>query len=392
MIDRPADTMEFRSARHDSKVGGRKNGRPLLYLVRFIFASIVFVVNFHSIYRFLSTEDQFSSIDSKKINLAFRQLAFHSPPEIPPFRESIAILIAGQCHRLTYKDQSGPLFATFSGQAYPYKIDVYMALQCGEKFQPFTGQADTPKYMETLNVTDIEQWYLSKGANSVTINVLYDQTLDAIYQDVSTQASSIYRGDAYPYKLEYLLGGARWPTEVRKYYLRHLVFSMAQKAQRYSAYLMLREDNFFFEPIDMDATYFKKNKSNDENPYFIVDKHCEFGSYSDKIYISNHPGAASLFSSTKGEFMLFMKRLLLFAYYRGQTDQEIMQAERFEHDTIQFAVVDKMDLKRFDTRYVHGQRCVPNLYFFCQPASHKTAAYQHGLQICEKVSPVNITA
>lgn len=87
--------------------------------------------------------------------------------------------------------------------------------------------------------------------------------------------------------------------------------------------------------------------------------------------------------------MLFMKRLLLFAFYRKQSDKfEILQAERFEHDTILFADVERMDLKRFDTRYISGQRCVPSMYFLCQPEPRQIEARQSGLQDCGKVIPV----
>jgi hypothetical protein len=214
------------------------------------------------------------------------------------------------------------------------------------------------------------------------VQILYDDALDASYENITQAAMDVY-GDYYEFKLSYMIGTPRWGVEVRKFYLRHLAFSAAIVKGRYSAYVYWRDDNYFYAPIDLDNLYFGKHKS-EEDPYVIVDKHCENEVYADKMYIANHQGAALLFSSTLPEFKAWMKRYLLFAFFQKQRQEETLNPQKFIHDVILNADVDRADLSRVDVRYVNGKRCVPGAYFECMPfGTKKYLTAQHDLKACE---------
>ena len=79
---------------------------------------------------------------------------------------------------------------------------------------------------------------------------------------------------------------------------------------------MCEKTIYFLEPLDLDRVYFGQNMTTAHlEPYVAVDQPCEFGSYSDKIYVANQAGANVLFGSTEAEFLTSMKRYVLFTYY-----------------------------------------------------------------------------
>lgn len=248
--------------------------------------------------------------------------------------------------------------------------------------------------METFNITDIEQWYRSKGANTVTVKLLDDETLDEMFDEITNQTSTLHASKG-GYDLATMLSWHwRWGMEARKFYSRHFAFSLAQQAAReYTGYVFWREDNYFFEPLDLDEVLFSKNKSEDV-PFIVVDAPCEFGSYSDKMYVANHDGAALLFSSTYAEFVERMKRFVLFGYYRMAVDNQYghMQPEAFVHDSLSTADVERHDMNRVDVRYKDGLRCIPKLYFGCMPQEIWDLASQHNILVCEDINKAKMAA
>jgi hypothetical protein len=360
--------------------------RNVIYLMGAILASLLFVVTYHSYVEPNESDAWMASLRRDNGD----GITDDAIEALPSFRDSVAVLITGQCHRFVYRDQLGrnsddanlDIF-TINPALPRYGIDVYIVLQCGHKQEALFGTVDTPPYMESVNVTDIEEWYLAKGADTVSVQLLYDDTLDASYEDITQAAMNVY-GNYYEFKLSYMIGTPRWGMEVRKFYLRHLAFAAAMAHQRrYSAYVYWRDDNYFYAPLDLDNLYFGKNKS-EEDPYVIVDKYCENEAYSDKMYIANHQGAALLFSSTLPEFKAWMKRYLLFAFFQKQRQEETLNPQKFIHDVILNADVDRADLSRVDVRYVNGKRCVPGAYFECIPfGTKKYLTAQHDLKACE---------
>jgi hypothetical protein len=293
----------------------------------------------------------------------------------------VALLIAGQCPRFVYREQSGPLFdstRTMHNDT-EYLVDVYIALQCGEAVRAYIGTVDSPPYMKTLDIADIQEWYLNRGAASVTVRIVSSATMNEAFEDIALQATGTVR------HLEGFNASdvPCWDAEVRKFYLRHLVFAMSLRKRRVSdAYVFVREDNFFLTRLNLDDVFFSKQKS-PEVPYVIVDKHCEFGAYSDKMYVSNHLGAALLFSSTKAEFMSWMKRFLMVGLFLRRRDfWKPYQAEVYVQDTLNGAEVERIDLARVDTRYQRGVKCIPTLYFDCMPNTTQALAFEQGLVPC----------
>jgi hypothetical protein len=297
----------------------------------------------------------------------------------------IALLIAGQCHRFIYREQSGPLFYPIQNETElpAYEIDVFIALQCGKAMRAFVGRVDTLPYMKKVNLSDIVQWYTARGARTVTIQIVDTHIMNTAFREISRQAiSSVERLNA-GFNLSDV---PAWNAEVRKFYMRHLVFSISQvNGRQYDAYIFHREDNYFFTPLKLDEVFFRKNKSATE-PFVIVHSRCEFGgSYSDKMYISNYLGAALLFGSTKAEFLSWMKRFLLVGLYRIHHSKRMAyQAEALVRDTLNIADVERVDMGRVDVRYNFGIKCVPSLYFNCMAEEAKVVASSiHNLVVCD---------
>jgi hypothetical protein len=258
-------------------------------------------------------------------------------------------------------------------------VDVYIALQCGDAVRVYIGTVDPPPYLKTLDITDIQEWYLNRGAASVTVRIVSSATMNEAFEVIALQATGTVR------HLEGFNASdvPCWDSEVRKFYLRHLVFAMSLRNRRvYDAYVFVREDNFFLTRLNLDEVFFSRQKS-PELPYVIVDKHCEFGAYSDKMYVSNHLGAALLFCSTKAEFMSWMKRFLMVGLFlRRREFWKPYQAEVYVHDTLHGAEVERIDLVRVDMRYQQGVKCIPTLYFYCMPNTTQALAFEQGLVPC----------
>jgi len=305
--------------------------------------------------------------------------------------DSLAIMISGQCHRFVYRDQAGPLL-NFSQTSPPPKIDVYITLQCSDKpLAAFSGEVDTPPYMTNLNITDIIDWYHKKGANRVEVKILDDEIMEEMEQMITNHSTTLHRRnpeeerfDLRNNMLGYFYG--RWAVEVRKFYSRHVVYNMTLQTQAYTGYVFVREDNFFLPPLDIDKVLLKNKNNTADQPFVAVDEHCEFGSYSDKMYVANKLGADMIFSSSFAQFLERMRSYVLFMYYNKDFG-EPYQPEAFVHDSLRVAEVQKFDMVRVDVRYQKGKKCIPALYYYCMPEETKKLASQQGiLGTCEVVA------
>jgi hypothetical protein len=378
-----------------NKLSSKRANGNRVFVFGLLLSLVGFTLNFHTFRRLMSLQilsepRPAPPIPRRDRSRRRRRRTRITTPKQSTDRESVALLISGQCHRFIYREQSGPLFQTTSESATPFTLDVYITLQCGGAQKSLVGQVDAPPYMGTLNMTDIKEWYTARGADSVTIQILDPEHMDNAFEETQYQATTVYRNN-FGHKLSYMIGWPRWIVEVRKFYSRHVTFAMTLQAkQTYSAYVFWREDNYFFTPIDMEQVFFSKNKSKDE-PFVIVDEHCEFHAYSDKIYIANHLGAAILFSSTKAEFFSWMKRYALFGFYRMHYHGDPLQPETFVHESLLKANVEKQDLLRIDVRYVDGVKCVPHLYFYCMPEATRNLATQHNLVVCPKTDGAQLS-
>jgi hypothetical protein len=255
--------------------------------------------------------------------------------------------------------------------------------------------------MESINCTDIEQWYLAKGANKVEIKLFDDETMERKFDMITNHVTRIkgmweWKGvNNLRNVLERLYFDTRenpsrtskphrWNIEARKLFLRHSVYHMSRQSQIYSGYVYVREDNYFLTPLDLDEVYFSKNKANE--PFVVVDEYCTFfGSYSDKMYVANEKGADLLFGRTMTDFLQQMKLFVLFAYYRKEKTFEPMQPEAFIHDNLRLATVETYNMKRIDVRYRAGKRCVPYIYHCCVSEENRLMIQEHGLVVCEEI-------
>jgi hypothetical protein len=232
-----------------------------------------------------------------------------------------ALLISGQCQRFIYREQSGPLFQwEMGGGATPPKMDVYIALHCGTRAIPYTGELDTPPYINetNLNVSDIQYWFQSvRGANTVTVQLFDDVAMDAVDEEMLSFAVGV-RGSAQGELRQFVnqFWGPQMKANLRMFFLRHAAFQMSinsdhhHHGQSYNAYTYWREDNYFFHPLQMSGDSFGNDTT---QPYVVVDRACEFNSLSDKMYMMNREGANLLFDSTRSSFLRKMKHWVLFA-------------------------------------------------------------------------------
>jgi hypothetical protein len=302
-----------------------------------------------------------------------------------------ALLISGQCYRFIYREQSGPLFEWHPPPSYPLlcappTIDVYIALHCGTRAKPFRGELDAPPYINetNLNVSDIQYWFQSvRGANTVTVQLFDDVAMDAIDQEMLSFAVSV-RGYAEGELSQFVnrFWEPRMKANLRMFFLRHAAFQMSitdRRGQSYNAYTYWREDNYFFHPLNISVDSFGNDTT---QPYVVVDEPCEFGSYSDKMYVMNREGANLLFDSTRSSFLKKMKHWVLFSKLLDKKRYPF-QTERFLHDLLTTAVVEKRVLNRIDVRYVNGSLCTHWLYFKCMPEYIKQEALRLFV-VCEK--------
>ena len=108
--------------------------------------------------------------------------------------------------------------------------------------QPFFGTIDPPPYMKHgPNVQDIEYWYRTvKGARNVFVSILDDQTMNAAAANIIAAATSLHGHDYSEKPADHLNNMLshfpRWRAEVRKFYLRHAVYSMTQQQQNIHNY------------------------------------------------------------------------------------------------------------------------------------------------------------
>jgi len=336
-----------------------------------------------------------------------------------PDSTSVAVLISGQCQRFTYKENTGPIL-TFSRRPriatdpkcpqpqHQPLIEVYIALQCETLTQPWTGDTPDTPYIdaENLDIHDIQNHFTKRGANKVAVQILNKEDMQKAYDDASYHVTH-YHGVANDKALDvtamfngYHLAESTWRSEFRKFYARHIVYHealLSHAPQTYSGYVYLREDNYFYEPLDMDKVLLNKNKTASE-PFFVVDSDCRqrFGAYSDKIYITNQAGADLLFGRSMAEFMEKMKRYILLGYYKshlagaGVWPRLTIQPESFVHDSFSHAEVEEMHLQRIDVRFVgrNHTRCIPDNYYNCHSEQGKAAAAQHGLVPCDSLKQV----
>eukprot|EP01084_Bolivina_argentea_P098512 177042_1 len=292
----------------------------------------------------------------------------------------LAILISGQIQRFIFKDQFGVLIENNTNKKMndsscqlPWVIDVFIVLHNGTMSKPWgPNNIDPfgPHYMLNTTIQDIHKWYIQRGANNVVIKILNDTDMTTminitetfVLQNINISQSAVIRLLSHPiYRM-------RWPSNLRMFYLRHLVFTLTLDMNIKYAYDMLtywRDDNYFLSPIDLNnlTTYFQQTQT-----AIAVDKYCGYGGLSDKIYVTNYEGAKLLFDVTFNDFKYKMVEWVQLAHKKVKQDGRYpFQTEAFLTTVIQKLKYVKIDLHRTELRYINGKLCTIPLYVQCTP-------------------------
>ena len=264
---------------------------------------------------------------------------------------------------------------------------------------------------------DLRQWYQKRGARNVVVQMFDDAHMAerqaAVEQHILHPHSSEFKAtdlEDMAREVEQARGG-RWSAELRKFYLRHFVYHLSTITDnRYDWYVFGREDNYFVTPLDLHdigkrLEQQEENNNNNNNssmldppldnktlPLVAVDDACRFGSYSDKMYVANAPGADLLFGRTWVDYVNQMKQYVMWMAYRWihikPNSVRKYQPEAFVHDRLSTARVITVDMQRVDLRYVAKEsgphRCIPPTYYKCLSATtRKRSAEEHGLDACD---------
>jgi hypothetical protein len=264
---------------------------------------------------------------------------------------SYAVLISGQLKRFVWKDQNAVLIQP-TDPACPPTVDVFIAIHNGTMSKPWDGHIDGIPYSTTT--TRLLSHYQKRGARHVRIKWITDGDIEKMKLSVeSTLGPSMLRSLNQYRQL-------RWNRYLSMFWLRHVAFTMALGHSFYNSYTYWRDDNLFFAPLQERWLQFHPT----EHAEVVVDKWCGFGSFSDKIYVANQPGATLLFDTSFSVFQLKMLSWVKFAQTRGK---DPFQTEAFLGHVLSDAKVRKVDLRRADARYVDGKLCLASGYVHCSP-------------------------
>ena len=291
-------------------------------------------------------------------------------------------MISGQLSRFIYQDQKGPLLKPQnSGRCATPLIDVYIVLHKGALGVPWKGRVHEAPYTRNTTFAEIERWYKMRGANRVFVKMVDDVHMNGIDKELlkhlSKRRLAFNRNggnDMFKDLIEPQYE-RRWKPNARMFYLRHVVYNMTL-ARTYKAYTYWREDNFFVSPLDLSDF---STADSPTSPFVVVDEYCTFGSYSDKIYVTNQLGASLLFDDSWLDFINKLVRWTIFSSKWGN-----IQTEAFLHDVMSTtATVERRDLHRTDVRYknLHA-RCVVDTYYKCMTATMKQSLAKLGIRRC----------
>jgi len=341
-------------------------------------------------------------------------LATEGPGREQP--RAVAWLISGQVSRFIYKDSAkfidGGIHAWSGCSDYdkrhaecPIAVDVHIALSNtnvtgfrGAKYElPAYGEGafekpSIEKHFETMRVSDgmrrvaesMRNEFASSGAREVHIRIVdgdgFEKDMRKVREDIlaKAKATSNMDPDAFDYwwrKLPSREG--RFEQNGNMMYLRHLAYSSAVAAEKklpykYTHVLYTREDNVFVHPPftllqlarDMD-----NGAAPSESPAAIlVDKHCGWNFYSDKLYFASRRGIDVLFARTRDAHISQMAQWINMAPTATKGTDPLMTEEYFKRlleDA--HANVTKFDFFRTEGRYQSGAErpCIPDIYRKC---------------------------
>ena len=293
---------------------------------------------------------------------------------------TVAIMIAGQFGRFIFRDNQGPLVtATWWGCGEPI-VDVFIAIHRGKLTKQRLGDLVAVPYMNNnVSIADIQNYYLEeRNATNVHVLIVNDEHMSKVDNETLHQvniAQNVSLKARENFRSRFVLGSSFYSTlaRCRMFYMFHLAYMMTLEDQKqYDIYVRVREDNFFYEPLNLDFSESLLEATKMVQPYVVVEEGCKWGAYSDKIHIGNQFGMSTLYGNDRNDFFDLIIRYVEFGHSaKGRT----FQAESFFQSLLAgaFANVREVNLKRVDVRYngKTNKKCVAYAYYKCLPDSGK---------------------
>jgi len=243
-------------------------------------------------------------------------------------------------------------------------------------------------------VATLEEHYMMLGANMVRATILgeveFNKTLEKVRLEVVAKAKATSpmgtaAFDAYWAKV-LRLGTMRFYDNGNMLYMRHLAYKSAAVAEKslpykYTHVLYTREDNVFVHPpytllqIARQVDYSAELSAapDKHRPSMLVDKHCGFADWSDKIYFGNRRAVDILFPRTYDEHI----SLLASWINQGPTARiavDPLKTEAWFQRRLEEAEakVAKFDFFRTEARYVSisPEPCTVYMYRNCSSVGY----------------------
>mmetsp|Transcript_91053 Transcript_91053/g.254346 ORF Transcript_91053/g.254346 Transcript_91053/m.254346 type:complete len:415 (-) Transcript_91053:134-1378(-) len=332
----------------------------------------------------------------------------------------VAWLISGQMSRFIYKDATrfidGGLQAwsgCFGKATCSMSVDVHIALANthvhqfrGPRYElptygdgAFVESAIKDHYLNLLEseseqlvsrsevgqkVAMMKDEFKKSGARAVHVKIVSGEQFDANIKRVRELILKRAKRTMDPPMSNFDDFWSNLPRHEKRFeqngnmmYLRHLAYSSAVAAEKklpykYTHVLYTREDNVFVHPPftllqlarDMD-----NGAAPSESPAAIlVDKHCGWNFYSDKLYFASRRGIDVLFARTRDAHISQMAQWINMAPTATKGTDPLMTEEYFKRLLeAAHANVTKFEFRRFEARYVAGSSkpCIPDLYRKC---------------------------
>jgi len=326
---------------------------------------------------------------------------------------AVAWLISGQVSRFIYKDSvkfiDGGLRAWSGGKGGPIFVDVHIALANtyatgfrGAQYElpayedgAFEETAIAAKYsnLRLLNakmqrkVALMKNEFKSSGARDVYVKIVsgdqFDKAVKLLRGEILAKAKKISKGEPGAFDDNVFSSKVQGASAVRletngnMMYLRHLAYSSAVEAEKslsykYTHVLYTREDNVFVHP-PYTLLQLARDMDNGAEPSapprsVLVDNHCGWTYYSDKLYFASRQGIDILIARTRAKHISQMAKWINMAPTALKTTDPLMTEEYFKRllDDAH-ANVTKFDFSRVEARYLNGssEPCIPDLYRKC---------------------------
>jgi len=209
----------------------------------------------------------------------------------------------------------------------------------------------------------------------------FNKTLHTVRAEVvatakATSPMTVDVFDKFWADIQYL-GEKNWIAGGNMMYLRHLAYKSAVEAEKSLAYkythvLYTRDDNVFVHPsytllqiaMDMNNGF----EPSQAPASMLLDKHCGFGAWSDKIYFGNRRGIDILFARTHEEHISMLASWINQCPTAKLAADPMKPEEWFKRRLKEaHAIVRMFDFLRTEARYVDtsSEPCTTRLYRRC---------------------------